>query len=139
MTDVSQPVQGTAPEAAWESGGCHCGKVRFRVRVDVRSHLLCNCSICQKKGMRGLIVEADAFELISGEGDLASYRFNTEVAVHRFCRHCGIHPFSHPRSHPAGFDVNVRCLDAWQGEDDPSWRVERFDGENWETSVDSIR
>ena len=120
-------------------GGCHCGAVRFRVGIERREHFVCNCSICAKKGMRGLIVEADAFELLQGEDALATYRFNTGTAEHRFCRTCGIHPFSRPRSHPDGFDVNVRCLDEWQGEDDPRWRATPFDGRNWEANVESIR
>ena len=89
--------------------------------------------------MRGLIVEAEAFELVQGEDALETYRFNTGTAAHRFCRTCGVHPFSRPRSHPDGFDVNVRCLDEWQGEDDPRWQAIPFDGQNWETNVESIR
>lgn len=59
-----------------------------------------------------LIVPASRFRLLSGAGDLGEYAFNTGVARHRFCRHCGIKPFYVPRSHPDGIDVNVRCLDA---------------------------
>ena len=66
---------------------------------------------------------------------MAEYRFNTGVARHRFCRHCGIHPFSRPRSHPDGFDVNARCLDTALEEIE----VVPFDGRNWEASVESIR
>ena len=93
------------------SGACHCGKVRFRVRAELATASLCNCSMCTKKGIVHLIVEPSAFELLSGEGELTSYRFNTEVAEHKFCRHCGIHPFYTPRSDPDKVDVNVRCLD----------------------------
>jgi hypothetical protein len=73
--------------------------------------LACNCSICAKKGFLGLIVPAENFQLLAGEDALATYRFGTRTAAHRFCRTCGIHPFSRPRSHPEGFDVNARCLD----------------------------
>lgn len=119
----------------WWSGGCHCGAVRIRVYVRERKHLACNCSICRKKGFLGLIVEAPHFELVSGEDALETYRFNTGTAAHRFCRTCGIHPFSRPRSHPDGYDVNVRCLDDW----DEDWEVEPFDGRHWEQNVDTIR
>jgi len=120
-------------------GGCHCGAVRFRVRAAKREHAVCNCSICAKKAMLGLIVPAEAFELVQGEDALETYRFNTGTAQHRFCRTCGIHPFSRPRSHPDGYDVNVRCLDSWTGEDDSHWRAVPFDGQNWEANIGAIR
>ena len=119
----------------WYSGGCHCGKVRFRVRIHEHKALACNCSICAKKGFINLIVPPEDFELLQGEEELVSYRFNTGVAEHRFCGTCGIHPFSRPRSHPDSYDVNARCLDA--GCDFLS--VTPFDGQNWEQSVESIR
>lgn len=119
----------------WFEGGCHCGRVRLRVRIRERRALACNCSICAKKGMVNLIVPPDDFELLQGEESLATYRFNTGVAAHRFCRVCGIHPFSRPRSHPGSYDVNARCLDA--GVD--FLTITPFDGRNWESNVASIR
>jgi hypothetical protein len=119
----------------WYEGGCHCGAVRFRVRPRGRRVLECNCSICAKKGFLGLIVPPEDFELVRGEDALETYRFNTRVAEHRFCRTCGIHPFSRPRSHPGSYDTNLRCLDAGVG----SFEVVPFDGQRWEESVASIR
>lgn len=124
---------------AWNEGGCHCGRVRFRVRITSRRINECNCSICSKKGFLGLIVEANDFELVRGAAELGTYRFNTQTAAHHFCRVCGIHPFSQPRSHPDGYDVNVRCLDGWSPDDSQAWTIESFDGQNWEASVDVIR
>lgn len=119
----------------WREGGCHCGRVRFRARVRTNRALACNCSICAKKGMINLIVPSTDFELLQGDDSLTSYRFNTGAAEHRFCRHCGIHPFSRPRSHPGSYDVNARCLD-----DGYEWLdIEVFDGQNWEENVASIR
>lgn len=119
----------------WLSGGCHCGAVRFRVRLRDTGALECNCSVCAKKGMINLIVPPEDFELVRGEESLATYRFNTGMAEHRFCRVCGIHPFSRPRSHPGSYDVNARCLD--EGWD--FLTVSPFDGRNWEESVEAIR
>lgn len=93
-------------------GGCHCGRVRFTVQATLPLHVLdCNCSICRKSGLLHLIVPKTAFTLLSGETDLIEYRFNTGVARHFFCGHCGIKPFYVPRSNPDGIDVNARCLD----------------------------
>ena len=92
-------------------GGCHCGRVRFRVTADLSRVTECNCSICTKKGFLHLIVAPEKFELLSGKDALTTYRFNTGTAQHTFCATCGIHPFYVPRSDPDKIDVNVRCLD----------------------------
>ena len=113
-------------------GGCHCGRVRFRVTADLDRVSECNCSMCAKKGFLHLIVPPEQFELLSGEDALTTYEFNTGVAKHRFCRHCGIHSFYTPRSDPDKVDVNVRCLD---GVDVATLRVTGFDGRNWEMSM----
>ena len=117
-------------------GGCHCGAVRFRVEVLEHDAVTCNCSICQKKGFLHLIVPKERFTLLSGEGNLTTYRFNTGVAKHTFCTTCGIHPFYTPRSHPDAVDVNVHCLD---GDVLAAFPVRRFDGKNWEDNVASLR
>lgn len=57
------------------------------------------------------------------------------VAVHTFCKHCGIHAFYTPRSHPDMIDVNVRCLEI----DLETINTTPFDGQNWEDNVDTIR
>jgi hypothetical protein len=114
------------------TGGCHCGRVRFRVRADLDRVSDCNCSMCTKKGILHLIVPQDAFELLSGAGDLTTYTFNTGVAKHHFCRHCGIHSFYVPRSDPDKIDVNARCLD---GVDPLALTIERFDGRHWEDAM----
>ena len=113
-------------------GGCPCGRVRFRVSADLAGVTNCNCSICTKKGFLHLIVARDQFELISGNDDLIAYRFNTRVAQHMFCKHCGVHPFYVPRSDPDKIDVNVRCLD---GIDLNAIKLKEFDGRNWEAAM----
>jgi hypothetical protein len=122
-------------EATYE-GGCHCGAVRFRVRVRAHQATDCNCSICRKKGYLHLIVPPAQFTLLSGAADLTVYRFNTGAAQHKFCRHCGIHCFYTPRSHPDRVDVNVRCLD---GDVIGRFHITPFDGANWEANIDQLR
>jgi len=113
-------------------GGCHCGKVRFRVTADLDRVSECNCSMCAKKGYLHLIVPPEQFELLSGTDELTTYEFNTRAAKHHFCRHCGIHSFYVPRSDPDKIDVNVRCLDSV---DIAAVRVTGFDGRHWEESM----
>jgi hypothetical protein len=114
-------------------GGCHCGRVRFRVTADLSRVSDCNCSVCTKKGFLHLIVAPEQFELLSGEDALSTYQFNTGTAKHIFCRHCGIHSFYVPRSDPDKIDVNVRCLDDI---DLTAITVLPFDGRNWEDAMD---
>jgi hypothetical protein len=113
-------------------GGCHCGRVRFRVTADLSRVTYCNCSICAKKGFLHLIVAPEQFELLSGKEALTTYRFNTGVAQHTFCSNCGMHPFYIPRSDPDKIDVNVRCLD---DVDLDSLMLGYFDGKNWEQAI----
>ncbi|HEY4188741.1 MAG TPA: GFA family protein [Polyangia bacterium] len=113
-------------------GGCHCGRVRFRVSGDLANVVDCNCSICTMKGFLHLIVVPQSFEVLTGRDELTTYRFNTGVAKHTFCRHCGMHPFYVPRSHPDKIDVNVRCLD---GVDLSGLTPRKFDGQNWEAAA----
>jgi hypothetical protein len=91
-------------------GGCHCGRVRFRIQVDLEKSTVgeCNCSICTKKGILHIGVTPEQFEMLTGAEDLATYQFNTGIAKHTFCRHCGMHPFYVPRSDPEDYSVNAR-------------------------------
>ena len=114
-------------------GGCHCGRVRFRVTADLARVTECNFSICRMKGFLHLIVPPERFALASGADALTTYRFNTGTARHTFCATCGIHPFYVPRSDPDKIDVNVRCLD---GVDLAALKPLPFDGRNWEQAME---
>lgn len=118
------------------TGGCHCGRVRFEVDAPARIAAdQCNCSICKKSGYLHLIVSADAFRLLQGADDIHTYTFNTGIAKHHFCRHCGVKSFYIPRSHPDGISVNVLCLDP---ETIKSIEITPFDGQNWEKNVSKL-
>jgi hypothetical protein len=111
-------------------GGCHCGRVRFRARIDLDLLSQCSCSICTKKGILHLPIFPADFELLRGKDALTVYTFETGVAQHTFCTHCGMHAFYVPRSQPDRITVNARCLDDIDG---PALRPNRFfDGRHWE-------
>src|SRR5689334_2749012 len=110
-------------------GHCHCGAVAFEVEAPEPFVAQdCNCSICTMTGYIHLIVPKSRFRLLCGEDNLTTYRFNTGVAQHKFCRTCGVKPFYVPRSNPDGVDVNVRCLDPVPTD----YVLEPFDGRDWE-------
>ena len=111
-------------------GGCHCGRIRFRAKVDLEILSQCSCSICTKKGILHLLVSPADFELLSGKDTLTVYTFGTGVAQHPFCSHCGMHVFYVPRSQPDKVIVNARSLDDIDG---PGLQPKRFfDGRHWE-------
>ena len=117
-------------------GGCHCGRVEYEVQAPADIEVTrCNCSICSMTGFLHLIVSRDAFRLIRGADDIATYTFNTGVAQHHFCRHCGVKSWYTPRSHPDGVSVNVNCL---RPETIASVTVETFDGRNWEQNISQL-
>ena len=66
---------------------------------------------------------------LRGKDKLTTYSFNTGTAKHLFCSVCGIKSFYVPRSHPDGYSVNFRCLDAL---DFTSIMTTEFDGKHWE-------
>jgi hypothetical protein len=118
------------------TGGCHCGAVRYQIQVENLEAVDCNCSICCKKGFIHLIVPKSRFTLLQGADALSTYTFNTGIAKHHFCRHCGIHSFYRPRSHPEGYDVNLRCLD---GNAISQFQITPFDGQHWEEQIEQIQ
>jgi hypothetical protein len=111
------------------TGGCHCGRMRFKVTANLDR--VTNCSMCSKKGFLHLIVPPEQFEL-GGKDELTTYTFNTGVAKHTSCKHCGIHAFYVPRSDPDKIDINVRCLD---DVDLSELTINAFDGQHWEHAI----
>ena len=117
------------------TGSCHCGAINFEVEAPESVELeRCNCSICAKSGYLHLIVPGSRFHLLSGREAITTYRFNSGVAEHSFCRVCGIKPFYTPRSNPDGVDVNFNCLDTRPA----SITVTDFDGQNWEQNAHKL-
>ena len=110
-------------------GGCHCGRLRFRARVDLDRLSQCNCSVCTKKGILHLLVDPADFELLRGKDSVTAYTFGTGVAQHTFCSNCGTHAFYVPRSQPDKVSVNARCLDAIDAANLKPTRF--FDGRHW--------
>jgi hypothetical protein len=112
------------------TANCHCGAVQIEIDAPAVLEVLdCNCSMCARTGFLHLVVSKDRFRLLQGQDDLTCYTFNTRVAKHYFCKHCGCKPFYVPRSNPDGFSVNLRCLDRSNVE---AVNITPFEGQNWE-------
>ena len=111
-------------------GLCHCKKVSFEVDCEIDTVISCNCSHCQIKGLLLTFVGAESFTLVSGGGDLTSYKFNKKVIDHLFCKYCGVESFSKGKDKEGNDTVaiNVRSL---EGVDMESLVVTKFDGKSW--------
>lgn len=108
-------------------GSCHCGKVVIEVEGELTGAVECNCSICARKGALLWAVSRDKLRLLTPEKDLGRYTFNTHRIAHRFCRECGLHPFSEDTGSDAERTayVNLRCL---EGVDLAGLPIQQFDG-----------
>lgn len=113
-------------------GSCHCRRVTFEALISLRQVVDCNCSICRLRGALWCGAAESDLRIISGESELTLYQFNTKIAKHYFCRHCGIHPFIRPRLDPGRWAINARCL---EGVDMSALSVRTFDGEIWEAAA----
>lgn len=95
------------------NGACHCGTVRFRVKLTdgFNNARRCTCSYCRMRG--GVAVSANVGDLVfqAGEDVLTLYQFNTRIAQHYFCSKCGIYTYHRRRSNPNQLSVNVACLE----------------------------
>jgi hypothetical protein len=68
-------------------GSCHCGTVRFRVRLTNGLHTArrCTCSYCRMRGAIAVSADLGGVDILSGAEALSLYKFNTGTAKHFFC------------------------------------------------------
>lgn len=93
------------------AGSCHCGAVKFRVDAVLTEATTCDCSLCVKRNAVMVKVPERALTVLAGEELLTLYQWNTRIARHYFCRHCGIYVFHRKRAAPDHFGINIYCLD----------------------------
>jgi len=93
-------------------GACHCGTVRFVVKLTdgFKTIRRCNCSYCRMRGAVAVSAEVGDISFRAGEEALSLYQFNTRVAEHYFCSKCGIYTHHRRRSNTNQYGVNVACL-----------------------------
>jgi hypothetical protein len=93
-------------------GSCHCGTVRFHVRLSdgLRTARRCNCSYCRMRGAIAVSAQLADIQITAGAEALTLYQFNSMAAKHYFCSRCGIYTHHQRRSNPQQYGVNVACL-----------------------------
>ncbi|MDB4522236.1 GFA family protein [Gammaproteobacteria bacterium] len=112
------------------SGSCHCGDISFSFQHEkINSGLRCNCSICRRKGavMSDFTLSPEELNITQRNESLSSYQFNTKVAIHHFCKTCGIYPFHETVRMPGNYRVNLGCVNEL---DANVLKVDIFDGKN---------
>ena len=102
------------------SGGCQCGRQRYRITALPLSLYACHCRECQKQSSSAfglsMPVPREAFEC-----DMERLAHWTRMGasgrqvVTRFCPECGSRLFHEPARDPALVNVKPGCLD------DNSW------------------
>jgi hypothetical protein len=95
------------------NGSCHCGAVRFRVRLTDGFNTVrrCTCSYCRMRGAVAVSADLDYIDILEGGSALALYQFRTMTAKHYFCSKCGIYTHHQRRSNPRQYGINVACLE----------------------------
>ena len=92
---------------------CHCGLVKFKVRLTDEFDTIrrCSCSYCRMRGAIAVTANLDGIEFVQGQDKLTLYQFNTNAAKHYFCSACGIYTHHQRRSNPNELGVNVSCIE----------------------------
>ena len=95
------------------TSSCHCVAISATIAGDLPTDaMVCNCSICRRKGHVLHFVGADAAQITAPEPMLGDYTFNKHMIHHHFCTSCGCSPFG-VGSDGAGNQmvaVNLRCV-----------------------------
>lgn len=126
----------TSSEPVTLIGECHCRTIRFEVTLPqgLASARRCSCSLCRMRGGVAVTSTPGDFRLISGEEQIATYRFNTMTAEHHFCRNCGIYTHHKRRSNPNELGINAACLNGLSPFD--FRKIVVFDGERHPADCD---
>lgn len=92
------------------AGGCACGRVRYRVRVEDDEAYLCHCRMCQRAtGSISIAFKTVAETDVRWEHEPDWYR-SSPIARRSFCRECGTSlGFAYPGS--GKMDLTVASFD----------------------------
>jgi hypothetical protein len=92
------------------SGGCQCGRIRYRVHGAISECNVCHCRMCQKASggpfMTFFNVATEAVTWTRGE--LATFA-SSNIAARGFCRDCGT-PLTYQRR-PERISLTIGSLD----------------------------
>jgi hypothetical protein len=94
------------------TGGCYCGRVRFRTTQEPRQQANCHCENCRRaagaQAVAWITVERSNFEFEKGRPK--EYRSETG-AIRTFCEVCGSSLTYEISSRPGEIDITTGTLD----------------------------
>jgi hypothetical protein len=99
---------------AERTGGCLCGKVRYRITAEPITARICWCHDCQRlagNGTVNAIFPASAIEITGDVSEYASIASSGNRIQRRFCALCGSHLFADSSGRPGFSVVRVGTLD----------------------------
>lgn len=101
------------------SGGCQCGKVRYRAMIDPEQAYLCHCRMCQRAtgGVSIAFIGLQNSEISWESGP--DWYASSPIARRPFCSSCGT-PLGFAFNDSEGMDITVGSLDEPYGIE-PHW------------------
>lgn len=101
------------------SGGCQCGRVRYRAQIDPDQAYLCHCRMCQRAtgGVSIAFVGVPRKHVVWESGP--DWYASSPIAKRPFCRECGT-PLGFAFNQGENMDITVGSLDDPYGIE-PHW------------------
>ena len=95
-----------------QTGGCHCGNLRYQLDGPVDDVAHCHCSICRRTS-GGIVVTwtsvpVEAFKWLAGSPTTYD---SGPTCVRYFCNNCGAQVALLSRNSPETMDVTIATLD----------------------------
>lgn len=116
------------------TGGCLCGKVRYRADVEPATTAICHCTNCQRQSGSAFSVNVMLPEAsLEIEGTLSTFidKGDSGNTVDRkFCPACGSPIFSDPAAMPGIIGLKAGTLDDHSAIK-PGLQVYRDSGQEW--------
>jgi hypothetical protein len=121
-------------------GSCHCGRVRFELRLPTLMVSHCHCASCRKIHGAAFVtwtaVLDDAFRVLEGQEHLVGYLSSPGV-TRSFCARCGAHVLYRSLDLPGRAYVPLAALDA-PLDSAPSMHVNYAEKVPWLTMEDEL-
>ena len=113
-------------------GSCICGRIQYEADIDPTKATMCNCTLCQKLGSRGLNGKPEQLRVLSDERTHG--RYGSDFGARFFCTTCGTYCYGRgdiPELGGPFMSVNINTLDDF---DPNEVAVVHWDGrhDHWE-------